>query len=166
MGFSPFGIDGSRAPDTDLTAGYDLIAQLAPLISAHQGKGTISAVLLGQNHPSEKIQVGNYTLEVAAMRPRTAPGAPAPPATLPSSAAIFIAVGPDEYYVGGSGMTIRFSPNGPGPALAGLGTVEEGSFVNGRWVPGRQLAGDETEQGGSLTLRNLGIQRVTLYRYE
>ena len=166
MGFSPFGIDGSRAPDTDLTAGYDLIAQLAPLISAHQGKGTISAVLLGQNHPSEKIQVGNYTLEVAAMRPRTAPGAPAPPATLPSSAAIFIAVGPDEYYVGGSGMTIRFSPNGPGPALAGLGTVEEGSFVNGRWVPGRQLAGDETEQGLSLSLRNLGIQRVTLYRYE
>ena len=166
MGFSPFGIDGSRAPDTDLIAGYDLIAQLAPLISAHQGKGTISAVLLGQNHPSEKIQVGNYTLEVAAMRPRTAPGAPAPPATLPSSAAIFIAVGPDEYYIGGSGMTVRFSPSGPGPALAGLGTVEEGSFVNGRWVPGRQLAGDETEQGLSLSLRNLGIQRVTLYRYE
>jgi hypothetical protein len=166
VGFSPFGIDGSRAPDTDLTAGYDLIAQLAPLISAHQGKGTISAVLLGQNHPSEKIQVGNYTLEVAAMRPRAMPGAPPSQATLPSSAAIFIAVGPDEYYVAGSGMTVRFSPSTPGPALAGLGTVEEGSFVNGRWVSGRQLAGDETEQGGSLTLRNLGIQRVTLYRYE
>jgi hypothetical protein len=44
--------------------------------------------------------------------------------------------------------------------------VEEGSFVNGRWVPGRQLAGDETEQGGSLTFRNQGIQHVTLYRYE
>jgi len=65
MGFSPFGIDGSRAPDTDLIAGYDLIAQLAPLISAHQGKGTISAVLLGQNDPSQKIQVGNYTVEAA-----------------------------------------------------------------------------------------------------
>jgi uncharacterized protein (DUF2147 family) len=25
--------------------------------------------------------------------------------------------------------------------------VEEGTFVNGRWVPGRLLAGDDTEQG-------------------
>ena len=89
-----------------------------------------------------------------------------PRETMPTSVAILIAAGPDEYFVAGSGMTIRFSPSTPGPALAGLGTVEEGSFVNGRWVPRRQLAGDETEQGGCLSLRNLGIQRVTLYRYE
>jgi hypothetical protein len=166
IGFSPFGIDGSRAPDTDLISGYDLINQLAPLILAHQGTGTISAVLLGQNNPSQKIQVGNYTLEAASLRPRAMPGAPAPPATVPSTAAIFIAVGPDEYFVAGSGMTVSFSPNTPGPPLAGLGTVEEGSFVNGFWVPGRQLAGDETGQGDYLSLRNLGIQHVTLYRYE
>jgi hypothetical protein len=166
MGFSPFGIDGSRAPDTDLIAGYDLISQLAPLISAHQGKDTISAVLLGQNNPSQMVQVGNYTVEAAALRPRAMPGAPPAPATVPSAAAIFIAVGPDEYFVAGSGMTVKFSPNTPGPALAGFGTVEEGSFVNGLWVPGRQLAGDETEQGVSLTFRNQGIQHITLYRYE
>lgn len=94
------------------------------------------------------------------------PGAPAPQAAVPSAAAIFIAVGPDEYFVAGSGITVSFSPDTPGPALAGLGTVEEGNFVNGRWVPGRQLAGDETEQGNHLSLRSLGIQRVTLYRYE
>jgi len=166
MGFSPFGIDGSRAPDSDLISGYDLLNQLAPLILAHQGKGTMSAVLLNQNNPSQKIQVGNYTLAAAALRPRAMPGAPAPQAAVPSAAAIFIAVGPDEYFVAGSGITVSFSPDTPGPALAGLGTVEEGNFVNGRWVPGRQLAGDETEQGNHLSLRSLGIQRVTLYRYE
>jgi hypothetical protein len=167
IGFSPFGIDGSRTPDTDLIAGYDLFAQLAPLILAHQGTATISAVLLNQNNPSQKIQVGNYAVEAAALRPRAMPGAPPPQATLPSASAIFIAVGPDEYYVASSGgMTVSFSPNTPGPSLAGLGTVEEGSFVDGRWVPGRQLAGDETGQGAYLSLRNLGIQRVTLYRYE
>jgi hypothetical protein len=63
-------------------------------------------------------------------------------------------------------MTVSFSPNTPGPSQAGLGTVEEGSFVNGFWVPGRQLAGDETGQGDYVSLRNLGIQHVTLYRYE
>jgi hypothetical protein len=166
MGFSPFGIDGSRAPDPDLTAGYDLIAQLAPVILAHQGSNAISAVLLNQNNPSQKVQVGNYTLTVASPRPRAAAGAPAPQASVPSSAAILIAVGPDEYYVAGNGVTVSFAPATPGPALAGLGTVEEGSFVNGRWVPGRQLAGDETGQGDYVSLRSLGIQRVTLYRFE
>jgi len=166
MGFSPFGIDGSRAPDADLTAGYDLLGQLAPLILAHQGTDKISAVLLNQSNPSQKVQVGNYTLTVASPRPRAAAGAPPSQAAVPSSAAILIAVGPDEYYVAGSGVTVSFAPSTPGLPLAGLGTVEEGRFVDGRWVPGRQLAGDETEQGDYLSLRSLGIQHVTLYRYE
>ena len=157
---------GPERPDTDLTAGYDLIAQLAPLISAHQGTGTISAVLLGQNNQSQKIQVGNYTLEAAVMRPRAMPGAPPAQATVPSAAAVFIAVGPDEYYVAGSGMTVRFSPNGPGPALAGLGTVEEGSFVNGRWVPGRQLPATKPSRGSVCRCGTWSSSRVTLYRYE
>jgi hypothetical protein len=54
--------------------------------------------------------------------------------------------------------------------------VEEGTFVNGRWLPSRQLAGDETGEGDNLSLRShptdripgdgyAGIQRFTLYRY-
>ena len=35
----------------------------------------------------------------------------------------------------------------------------------GRWVPGRRLAGDDDAQGQSLSLRGMGIQRFTLYRY-
>jgi Domain of unknown function (DUF5597) len=63
-------------------------------------------------------------------------------------------------------VSVAFSPATPGPSLAGIGTVEEGKFVDGRWVAGRQLAGDETEQGDNLSFRSLGIQRVTLYRFE
>ncbi len=47
----------------------------------------------------------------------------------------------------GNGARVTFSSNTPGTPLAGMGTVEEGTFVNGRWVPGRLLAGDDTEQG-------------------
>jgi hypothetical protein len=78
---------------------------------------------------------------------------------------MFIAARPDEYFAVGSGVTVTFSPNTPGPPLAGLATVEEGAFANGRWVPGRRLAGDDTEQGQYLDLRNMGILRFTLYRY-
>jgi len=131
------------------------------------------------------VQVGNYTLESAYLTPPVMPANLPPRETTPTSAAILIATGPDEYFVAGSGVKVTFSSNTPGTPLAGLGTVEEGTFVNGRWVPGRQLAGDDTGQGDyvglwghwksagwpgdvgpeNLFLRDLSIQRVTLYRY-
>jgi hypothetical protein len=64
--------------------------------------------------------------------------------------------------------------------MVGLDIVEEGTFANGRWVPGRQLAGDDTIEGDCLELKwprksatpaplsrmtTEGIQRFTLYRY-
>jgi hypothetical protein len=183
VGFSAMGaVERSTTPDTDLIGSYGLIAQLAPLILEHQGNGSMSAVLLGPDDPPQKIRVGNYTLEAAFIKPRVAPltqPTPIPPNTF--AAAIFIATGPDEYYVAGLGVSVTFSPATPGPPLAGLATVEEGSFVNGRWVPGRLLAGDSTEEGESLRIpwppgswvpvyrqraSPDAIQRVTLYRYQ
>jgi hypothetical protein len=156
LGFSPFGIDSMVGKDPDVF-GYDLLSQLTPLILKHQGDATMSAVLLGPNDPPRKIAVGNYTLLVgASSRPQP---------VQPSAAAIFIAAGPDEYFAAGSGVSVVFSPNTPGLPLAGLATVEEGKFVDGRWVPGRRLAGDDDAQGQSLSLRTMAIQRFTLYRY-
>jgi hypothetical protein len=179
IGFSPMGIERPAVPDIELTSAYDVIAQLAPLISEHQGNGTMSAVLLGSKDQPQKVKVGNHTLEVSFLRPRALPGSPQPQEPFPNAAAIFIATGPDEFYAAGTGVTVTFTPNTPGPPLAGLATVEEGVFVNGRWVPGRRLAGDDTGSH-SLVLPRLyepadrpalfgpsqkGIHRVTLYRY-
>jgi hypothetical protein len=182
IGFSAMGaVERSSAPDTALIGSYDLIGQLAPLISQHQGDGTMSAVLLGPDDPQQKVQVGNYTLTVSFVKPRVAPltqPTPIPPNTF--AAGIFIASGPDEYFVTGLGVNVTFAPNTPGPPHAGLATVEEGSFVDGRWVPGRLLAGDSTDEGQSIGISwppgswvpeyrqrasPDAIQRVTLYRY-
>jgi hypothetical protein len=173
IGFSPFGIDrvDRLGKDPDLAGIYDLLSRLAPLILAHQGNGTMSAVMLGPNDPPQKVQVGNYALQatfwpIRYSMPLLMPGEP-PQGTPPPAAAIFIATGPDEYFAAGSGVKVTFSPNTPGPPLAGLGTVEEGTFVDGRWVPGMRLAGDDTGQGENLfeLQRHMGIQRFTLYRY-
>jgi hypothetical protein len=182
IGFSAMGaVERSNTPDTDLIESYNILTQLTPLILQHQGNGTMSAVLMAPDDPPQKIKVGNYILEATFMKPRTAPltqPTPIPPNTFGS--AIFIASGPDEYYVAGSGIILTFSPATPGPPMAGLATVEEGSFVNGRWVPGRLMAGDSTEEGESIRIpwapgswvpvyrqRSSpdAIQRVTLYRY-
>ena len=157
-----------------MVRGFELIAQLAPLIAKHQGDGTMSAVLLAPDDPPQKIQLGNYTLEVARMQAPRCSWA-APPAPPGFAAAIFIATGPDEYYAAGTDVSVAFSPNTPGPEHAGIGTVEEGTFVDGRWIPSRQIAGDETGRGPesvpaesshrSNPGRYVGIQRFTLYRY-
>ena len=185
IGYSPFAIDRWAGNDPELAGVDDFLARMAPLILAHQGKGTISAVLLGPNDPPQKVHLGNYTLEASYLIPPVMPANAPPRETMPTSAAILIAAGPDEYYIAGSGVKVAFSSNTPGTPLAGIGTVEEGTFVNGRWVPGRQLAGDDTGQGDyvglwgywksagwpgdvgpeNLFLRDLSIQRVTLYRY-
>jgi hypothetical protein len=91
-----------------------------------------------------------------------------PVAPAPLTYGIFIATKPDEFYMAGSGLTVTFAPHTPGPPIAGLATVEEGPFVDGKWARGRVLAGDDTGQGNTISLRNLrgkAILHVTLYRY-
>jgi hypothetical protein len=177
IGWTVMGLEDPRIPhpDNDLIGSFDAIAQMAPLIAEHQGKGTMSAVLLrGPNDPPQKIQLGNYTLEVKFYVMPKMFGVPPPPEPPPPAAAIFIATGPDEFFVAGNGVTVTFTPNTPGPPLAGLATVEEGAFVNGRWVAGRRLNGDDSDEGNFLMLERSGccwppaaksIQRFTLYRY-
>ena len=81
------------------------------------------------------------------------------------TAAIAIAVGANEYYIAGFGVTVTFKPLTPGPSKVGLAGVEEGVFIDGRWVPGRRLAGDDTGSGDNLILREKTILHVRLYRY-
>jgi hypothetical protein len=186
IGFSPFAIDRWAGNDPELAGVYDFLSRLSPLILQHQGKGTMSAVRLLPNDPPQKVKVGDYTLEASYLVPPVRPALLPSRETMPNSAAILIQTAPDEYIIAGSGIKVAFSPDTPGPPLAGIGTVEEGTFVNGRWVPGRQLAGDDTDQGNYVSLwgfwksagwpgdatlgknmfqRDLSIQRVTLYRY-
>jgi hypothetical protein len=186
IGLSVMGIERSRMPLGDIVGRFDLLTQLAPMILEHQGKGTMSAVLLGPNDPPQKVKVGDYTLEVSHIRARTNIGIQGSSGDTQNAAAIFISNGQNEYYVAGSGVSVTFSPDTPGPPTAGLATVEEGKFVDGQWVPGLKLAGDDAGEGQFVALyRNKDrdtcsfwfnrdkepapvtecVERVTLYRY-
>jgi hypothetical protein len=173
FGFSPFAIDAtgnSAEAGRELARSYDVLSQLAPLILENQPKGRVAGVLLENLTPSQQVRLGDYTLNVFGGGPRRfSPGEPgAPEGSRPQTPhGIFIATGPDEFYMAGNGLTIVFSPSTPGPPIAGLATVEEGKFADGRWIRGRTLAGDDTGQGNSVSLRGQGpgILRVVLYRY-
>jgi hypothetical protein len=176
IGFSPFFIERGVGPETDLAAAYRVVSQLAPVIAANQGKETITAVRVNQGDAPVKVQLGGQTLEIAYVGSRV-PIAPEPGGAVRSAqtnaskaqaTAILIAAGPDEYYFGaaGGGVRIGFTPATPGPAVTGLGDVQQGKFVDGKWRVVRQLGGDDTGQGEILTVRQGFVMRVTVYRYE
>ncbi len=52
--------------------------------------------------------------------------------------------------------------------IAGIGSMDEGAFVDGRWVAGRRLNGDQDHQGRQMYLPGgeYGIQKVRLYTYK
>jgi hypothetical protein len=175
IGFSPFFIEHSAAPDTELAGAYALVSQLAPAIAAQQGKETITAVRLNQGDAPLDLKLGNYTLTLTCVGTGRVPIAPDPSATpaardpkAPEAVAILIAAGPDEFYFGsvGGGIRIAFAPTTPGPKIVGLGDVQQGKFVQGEWRVVRQLGGDDTGQGEILTVRPNAPLRVTVYRYE
>jgi hypothetical protein len=128
-------------------------------------------VLLEELTPSQNVRLGAYTLRISPSGGRRL--IPAGPVSqqMPRAQAsygIFIATGANEFYMAGAGLNITFVPETPGPPIAGLATVEEGRFVDGRWRVCRTLAGDDTGQGNNVSLRGIGgcgIQRVTVYRY-
>src|SRR5208282_732108 len=83
-------------------------------------------------------------------------------------------VGPDEYVVAGKNAQITFSPNPPAQEVAAVASIDEGTFVDGQWIPGRRLNGDETMLSYALsqlaandqtgTGARFGIDKPAIYR--
>jgi hypothetical protein len=172
IGFSPFAIDGVQGADAQeradagnaaLTASYAVLTQLAPLIMQKQSEAQIATVLLeGESQRSGQVSLGGYTffIERAGGTDRGRRGA-----------AMFLQVGPEEYIVCGSGnltITISVSSGSPGPAIAGIASIDEEVLQEGHWVRRRRLNGDENGQGRVLRIEDLPspvMWRVKLYRY-
>lgn len=196
IGYSPFGIDNiarlqgfgldgpqpsasQPPPDVEslpFSLAYKTLAQLAPSILEHQSKGIIAAVSLNRQSPDQQIKLGGYVLNVGLPRNRRPPNA-VPDLT---GYGIFMATGPDEFLLAGNNLQITFTPDTPGPPIAGIARQENGNFDNGKWVVTRYLGGDDSVlrydiatvadmgQSGSgvrLSAPDRGIQRVKLYRY-
>jgi beta-galactosidase GanA len=164
IGFSPFGIDRSAGADTELAHAYEVISQVAPLILAHQGDGTMTSVLLDNGGEPQTVRLGNYNLE-ARFSSRSFGGVSnTPPERV---AGLFISTGPDDYVIVGRGMNVYFTAATNPSDSVGLATVEEGVYSGGKWVPGRRLNGDETPEWKALRFRadSYTIQHVKLYRY-
>ena len=161
IGVSPFGID-HLAKDAALGKSYDALSQLSSIITEKQAKGETIGFVVDEKNPSFTLNLGGYTLEISldeifGHRSKLGYGI------------VMTDDGPNKFIGAGSGFRVRFFPTvKDNKTIIGIGNVDEGEFINNKWVPGRRLNGDENDQGRAFRFgfRKLAIQKCTVYKYE
>ncbi|MBL9207029.1 MAG: DUF5597 domain-containing protein [Opitutaceae bacterium] len=184
IGFCPFAIESNTEPASGyLAASYDLVRQLTPLLVEKQGRGLTAGLLQEStdNRQPQQLRLGQWIFQVSFERaapPSLADGLAVVVGTENSALAgggragaapaggLMITLGDDEFLFAGIGVTITFASSEPGQQ-AGILSVSEGRFVNGKWTHERWLNGDQTHQGRHVRLEpgRFCLQRATLYRY-
>ncbi len=167
MGYSPFSIESLEHPENNhISRAYEVLHQLSPLILAHQGKGTMAAALLDSSHHQTQRQLGDFAFTIR--HEYSWPYAEKIPGEMPRFGAMICKLADDEFIIAGAGVVITFAATDGRHALAGIGSVDEGKFVDGRWMAGRRLNGDQTHQGRHVHLPGdtFRIYNVKLYAYK
>jgi hypothetical protein len=167
MGYSPFSIESVGDPEnSQFKRGYDILHQLTPLILEHQGMGTMAGFLLDSAAQTAEIKLGGYTFTVK--HEHTWPYAVRAEGPTPRFGGMIIMTAPDEFTIAGSGVVVTFQSSAGDGSIAGIASMDEGAFVNGEWVGGRRMNGDEDHQGRHMHLPGgeYGIQKVRLYTYK
>ncbi|MGH9533468.1 MAG: DUF5597 domain-containing protein [Terriglobales bacterium] len=181
MGYSVYAPE-FLPPDQEKTLGdaYAVIRQITPLILEKQGTGAMTGIRTPMGADG-KDDVSPQTFELAgynftahftvqAYRPGMGPGRPLPGA----HGALVMEMAPSEFLVAGTGMYLTFAGAGRPDARtgmapqAGIEWIQEGTFVDGKWTPGRELNGDDDNQGRWLQLpaNQFVIRMVKLYHYQ
>jgi Domain of unknown function (DUF5597)/Beta-galactosidase len=175
MGYSVYAPEFLKPEEQqNLGRAYEIIDQLMPLILANQGTGH----MIGIRAPSDfagtvdltaqQFTLGGYTFLVHFREPASISiGAKVEPEIQGAHGGLIIQMGPDDFFVAGTGMVITFATHGERNSLAGIDSIWEGSFVNGAWTPGRELNGDDDNQGRYLRMPadEFTIRRAHLYQY-
>jgi beta-galactosidase GanA len=159
LGFSPFGIEDDKDPNGALAMSYHAIATVAPMVLEHQGAGDLHGFVLDRSHPSADFTVAGYTVHVVLDEIFGEHAQNGFGLIMPS--------GKDEFLGVGKGFRVSFTPRAATGPNVGIAAVDEGSFIDGKWVPGRRLNGDENDQGGAWRFdsRQIRTEKVSLYRF-
>jgi hypothetical protein len=175
MGYSVYAPEFLKPEEQQaLGQAYEIIDQLTPLILATQGTGR----MVGIRAPSsfngtvdlapQQFTLGGYTFMVHFRESASISiGAKIEPGIPGAHGGLILQTGPDDFLVAGTGMVITVAAHGERSSLAGIDSIWEGNFVNRTWTPGRELNGDDDNQGRYLRMPagEFTIRSVRLYRY-
>lgn len=183
IGFSPFGIDraargADKRPVTDpLAIAYGHLDGMQSIILENQGTDAMRGFFVDVENPQQSFVLGEYVVNIELVKPRTyaSMGGPAPTNVRQlentANGGGFIILTPSgEYIVTAKNVNVKFVPNEPGDLpYIGIASLEEGEYVDGKWIKGRTLNGDQIHAsvftGTGLKMNAIGTQKVSLYRY-
>jgi len=113
----------------------------------------------------KEVTIGNYHLAID-HEYRLGWSAGAKDAIWPLAGCIIISVGADEFYIAGTGVVITFTSTIANRRAAFL-SIDEGKFLNEKWIAGRRMNGDQDHQGRHvrIPMAEYSIQHVKLYTY-
>lgn len=165
MGFSPFSIEDIRTPS--LARSYEVLRQIAPLLTEAQGKGKTRGFLLSKDNSQRTVEMGGYRLTgrhvyTYGWSPRAKDGSP-----WPEAGALALQLSDSEFLVAGTGVAITFSGASGSDTAIGIGYIDKVAFTDGKMVALRRMNGDQSHQGRHLRMEvgDCDIQYVKLYSY-
>lgn len=82
---------------------------------------------------------------------------------------IVVQTGDNEFFIAGRGITVPFARNPDSDnRVAGIGSVDEVSRIDGKLITQRRLIGDQSNQGRQLSMlpNQVKVYRVVLYTAE
>jgi len=154
--FAPFGLEG-QAVDGPIAKSLKLVSDLRPLILKFQGTGRMDGILQTEEPKSASqqlegvketsglqsscdIALGGYVAHVIYSN------------ASPDDRAygLVINTAPDEFVLAGDRLAVYFSS--ATQRDVGLAEVWEQVFTDGKWVNGRRLNGDQTNQGSAVQI--------------
>lgn len=184
LGFAPFGFDGpagegagGMSPEeyVNLQKCYGLLSGMGTMLTDNYGSDKMRGFFVTADNPNPTIEMGEYKITFSSTQRMRAfdygQGAEqlaAENAALAArnrnttqSGALIIQTSADEFYVVAINGMLSFAPKNPkikGRVL--LDTLEEGVFKDGKWIPGRNLNGDENRPN----ITGVGARRIVLYQ--
>lgn len=187
LGWAIFGIDDLNE-NSQVAKAYGLLGEMLPQLAECQAAGKVAGVLLLDGEESQVISLGGYKVIITLPRRRrpapaaaTSPAAAATPVPAPLGAGgvsssgrsmpddtrpfgLIINTAPDEFLIIGSNFSPSFSVESPESTKVAIGWIDEGRYINGSWIPGRRLNGDEGRP--SLSSSTIGMLKIRLFKYK
>ncbi len=182
LGFAPFGFDGAQNATGEYSADFENLAKCYKILSGmdqmiirNYGSDKLRGLRVTEENASPSVQMGDYILTArssvrnqrafnygqgAAQMARENAQLAAASQQQAQSGALILQTSPDEFYIVGINVSFSFAPkDADDQTRIFTDAIEEGTFVKGKWVPGRRLNGDENRVG----INGVGAVRVVLY---
>jgi hypothetical protein len=172
FGFSAFGIDSvepsmdSSKPAPGIEQTYKAIEDLSDILIPAQASGHTRGLVLHADspRPTQTVSLGGFLFDATLSR-----SWPTKSLLTNDGAMIVIQTAPGEFFIAGRGLTVSFSRDPDSDnRVAGIGSIDEVSRIEGKWVTQRRLIGDQSNQGRQLSMsaNQVEIYRVVLYTAE